>query len=67
MTDYKTPTYIVDEYIRNDAIRVNNKVGTLVFDYIAQQSPHYSQINDDFYIDERLAIELPKIETEQLV
>lgn len=50
---------LLDEYIRNDADRVNNPINyPVVYDSI-ESSPHYDPQNGDPYIDEKDLIELP--------
>eukprot|EP00352_Strombidinopsis_acuminata_P005016 CAMPEP_0176355800 /NCGR_PEP_ID=MMETSP0126-20121128/13552_1 /TAXON_ID=141414 ORGANISM="Strombidinopsis acuminatum, Strain SPMC142" /NCGR_SAMPLE_ID=MMETSP0126 /ASSEMBLY_ACC=CAM_ASM_000229 /LENGTH=83 /DNA_ID=CAMNT_0017708603 /DNA_START=823 /DNA_END=1074 /DNA_ORIENTATION=- len=50
---------LLDEYIRNDAERVNNATNyPVVYDSI-EYSPNYDPQNGDPYIDEKDLIELP--------
>ena len=62
MTDTAVSTYILDEYMRNDADRSSNCSTTfpVVYDYI-EQSPYYEGENKIYgpYIDEKDFIELP--------
>lgn len=65
------PTFVIDEYVRNDAERAVASSGQypVVYDCI-ENSPYYSESQPDHpYIDEREAIELPPVseQTEGLV
>lgn len=58
LSEYSVTPFMLEEYIKNDAERVNgtNSNFQCVYDCI-EQSPFYN--NDDQYIDEWDAIELP--------
>jgi hypothetical protein len=45
--------------MKNDSERANNSFyGQLIYDYTSFSSPFYSNIADDVYLDESLAIDL---------
>lgn len=62
LSDSVVPSFILDEYIKNDSDRSSapNGTYTLVYDCI-EPSPFYDDNINDPYIDERDAIELPPI------
>jgi hypothetical protein len=71
LSDQVVPTYLVDEFVRNDAERAALPQGhyPVVYDCI-ENSPYYADAGSDHpYIDEREAIELPPVseQTEGLV
>jgi hypothetical protein len=59
LSEFKCQQYQIDEYVANDAERVNNPTNLqIVYDSI-DSSPHYENTPNDMYLDEKQLIELP--------